>query len=91
MVSIIESRVIEELKKSYDPVLMNEQEIWVEYNRIANSIGVEAEDVQRICEKWQFDKIREDMAEMDKSINKKFKNGEYEISQEGWEDDGYAD
>ena len=91
MASIIESRVIEELKKSYDPVLMNEQELWVEYNRIANAIGIEAEDVQRICKDWQFDKIREDMAEMDKSINRKFEKGDYEVSQEGWEDDGYSD
>ena len=77
----LEMTVIEELRKSYDPVLMNEQEIWIEYNRIANAIGIEAEDVQRICKDWQFDKIREDM----KAVEEK----ESRIVHQ--EDDGFCD
>ena len=81
MVSIIESKVIEELKKSYDPILMNEQEIYDDYNRIANSVGIEIEDVERICKDWQFDKIREDM----KAVEEK----ESRIVHQ--EDDGFCD
>jgi hypothetical protein len=42
-----ESRVIKELENSYDPILMNEQEVWIEFNRIANIFRIEAEDVKR--------------------------------------------
>ena len=81
-----ESRVIKELENSYDPILMNEQEVWVEFNRIANIFRIEAEDVKRICEKWQFDKIRKDMEEISKSVN--MKKDDYQVYQE---DDGYQD
>jgi|LUMJ01.1.fsa_nt_gb uncharacterized membrane protein YgaE (UPF0421/DUF939 family) len=81
-----ESRVIKELENSYDPILMNEQEVWIEFNRIANIFRIEAEDVKRICEKWQFDKIRKDMEEISKSVNTK--KDDYQVYQE---DDGYQD
>tara|TARA_B100000287_G_C20227941_1_gene620832 strand:+ start:109 stop:372 length:264 start_codon:yes stop_codon:yes gene_type:complete len=81
----LELRVIGELKESIDPIIMNEQEMSIEYNRIANSIGIEADDVQEIYEKWQFDKIREDIAEMDRRFKKK---KDIRVEQE---DDGYPD
>ena len=82
----LESKLIEELIKVFDPLLLNDQEQYTEYQRIANSLGIEAEDVVSICYRWQGDKIREDMKEIGSR-----KNSDYEVSQEGWEDDGYAD
>tara|TARA_Y100001937_G_C7027882_1_gene288667 strand:+ start:420 stop:662 length:243 start_codon:yes stop_codon:yes gene_type:complete len=67
----LELRIIGELKESIDPLIMNEQEQWIEFNRIANFIGVEAEDVQNVYKTWQFDKIRDDMDEMHERFNKK--------------------
>ena len=69
--SELELRVIDELMVSIDPLVMNEQEEWTEFNRIANFIGIEADDVQNIYKKWQFDKIRDDMFEMHKRFNQK--------------------
>ncbi len=43
----LELKVIDELETSIDPVLMNEQEQWTEFVRIAHFvIGIEAEEVQ---------------------------------------------
>ena len=67
----LELRVIDELKTSIDPVLMNEQEQWIEFVRIAHFvIGVEAEEVQEIYKKWQFDKVRDDISEISKRLTK---------------------
>lgn len=67
----LELKVIDELKTSIDPVLMNEQEQWIEFVRIAHFvIGVEAEEVQEIYKKWQFDKVRDDISEISKRLTK---------------------
>ena len=67
----LELRVVDELAESIDPIVMTEQEQWTEFNRIANFIGIEAEEVQEIFEKWQFDKVRDSMMEMDRAFRKK--------------------
>ena len=67
----LELRVIDELKTSIDPVLMNEQEQWIEFVRIAHFvIGIEAEEVQEIYKKWQFDKIRDNISDISKRLSK---------------------
>ena len=67
----LELRVIDELKTSIDPVLMNEQEQWIEFVRIAHFvIGIEAEEVQEIYKKWQFDKVRDNLSEISKRLSK---------------------
>ena len=67
----LELRVIDELKTSIDPVLMNEQEQWIEFVRIAHFvIGIEAEEVQEIYKKWQFDKVRDNISEISKRLSK---------------------
>ena len=67
----LELRVIDELKTSIDPVLMNEQEQWIEFVRIAHFvIGIEAEEVQEIYKKWQFDKVRQKKTEISKRLSK---------------------
>ena len=67
----LELRVIDELETSIDPVLMNEQEQWIEFVRIAHFvIGIEAEEVQEIYKKWQFDKVRDNISEISKRLSK---------------------
>ena len=67
----LELKVIDELKTSIDPVLMNEQEQQIEFVRIAHFvIGIEAEEVQEIYKKWQFDKVRDDISEISKRLTK---------------------
>ena len=67
----LELRVIDELETSIDPVLMNEQEQWIEFVRIAHFvIGIEAEEVQEIYKKWQFDKVSDDISEISKRLTK---------------------
>ena len=84
----LELKVIGELKEVYDPVLMNEQELAIEFQRIANSIGIEADEVRDIWEKWEYDKVRESMEEMDRRFKEKKQNGKVVVMQE---DDGYQD
>tara|TARA_S200000501_G_C20429455_1_gene571627 strand:- start:238 stop:495 length:258 start_codon:yes stop_codon:yes gene_type:complete len=67
----LELRIIDELKESIDPVVMNEQEEWVEFTRISNFIGVEADEVKTVYDKWQFDKVRDSMFEMDRRFKEK--------------------
>ena len=67
----LELKVIDELETSIDPVLMNEQEQWIEFVRIAHFvIGIEAEEVQEIYKKWQFDKVSDDISEISKRLTK---------------------
>ena len=67
----LELKVIDELETSIDPVLMNEQEQWTEFVRIAHFvIGIEAEEVQEIYKKWQFDKVRDNISEISKRLSK---------------------
>ena len=61
----LELLVIDELKEVYDPIIMNEQEQWIEFNRIANHIGIEAEEVKIICDKWVQSQIDREMKELD--------------------------
>ena len=70
----LELRVVDELAESIDPIVMTEQEQWTEFNRIANFIGIETEEVQEIFEKWQFDKVRDSMMEMDRRFREKKSN-----------------
>ena len=67
----LELRVIDELETSIDPILMNEPEQWTEFVRIAHFvIGIEAEEVQEIYKKWQFDKVRDNISEISKRLSK---------------------
>ena len=61
----LELFVIDELKEVYDPIIMNEQEQWIEFNRIANHIGIEADEVKIICDKWVQSQIDREMKELD--------------------------
>ena len=47
----MEQSVISELKEVYDPIIMTEEEIHVEFVRISNAIGIEAFEVKDICER----------------------------------------
>ena len=53
----MEYRVICELKEVYDPIVMTEEEIHVEFVRISNAIGIEAFEVKDICERWMRDEL----------------------------------
>ena len=61
----LELLVVDELKEVYDPIIMNEQEQWIEFNRIANHIGIEADEVKIICDKWVQSQIDREMKELD--------------------------
>ena len=61
----LELLVIDELKEVSDPIIMNEQEQWIEFNRIANHIGIEADEVKIICDKWVQSQIDREMKELD--------------------------
>ena len=61
----LELLVIDELKEVYDPIIMNEKEHWIEFNRIANHIGIEADEVKIICDKWVQSQIDREMKELD--------------------------
>ena len=61
----LELLVIDELKEVYDPIIMNEQEQWIEFNRIAYHIGIEADEVKFICDKCVQSKIDKEMKELD--------------------------
>ena len=61
----LELLVIDELKEVYDPIIMNEQEQWIEFNRIANHIGIEVDEVKIICDKWVQSQIDREMKELD--------------------------
>tara|TARA_B100002019_G_C20842211_1_gene390463 strand:+ start:311 stop:559 length:249 start_codon:yes stop_codon:yes gene_type:complete len=61
----LELLVIGELKEVFDPIIMNEQEQYIEFNRIANSIGIEADEVKDIYEKWISIETDREMKELD--------------------------
>ena len=61
----LELLVIDELKEVYDPIIMNEQEQWIEFNRIANHNGIEADEVKIICDKWVQSQIDREMKELE--------------------------
>jgi len=64
----MEQSVIGELKEVYDPVIMTEEEIHVEFVRISNAIGIEAFEVKDICERW----MREELLLSIEQTNKHF-------------------
>ena len=64
----MEQSVISELKEVYDPVIMTEEEIHVEFVRISNAIGIEAFEVKDICERW----MREELLLSIEQTNKHF-------------------
>ena len=53
----MEQSVISELKEVYDPVIMTEEEIYTEFVRISNAIGIEAFEVKDICERWMREEL----------------------------------
>jgi len=53
----MEQSVISELKEVYDPIIMTEEEIHVEFVRISNAIGIEAFEVKDICERWMREEL----------------------------------
>jgi len=53
----MEQSVIGELKEVYDPVIMTEEEIYTEFVRISNAIGIEAFEVKDICERWMREEL----------------------------------
>ena len=53
----MEQSVIGELKEVYDPVIMTEEEIYTEFVRISNAIGIEAFEVKDICERWMKEEL----------------------------------
>ena len=55
--TVMEHRVIDELKEVYDPIIMTEEEIHTEFVRISNAIGIEAFEVKDICERWKKDEV----------------------------------
>ena len=55
--TVMEHRVIDELKEVYDPIIMTEEEIHVEFVRISNAIGIEAFEVKDICERWMREEL----------------------------------
>ena len=55
--TVMEHRVIDELKEVYDPIIMTEEEIHTEFVRISNAIGIEAFEVKDICERWMKDEV----------------------------------
>ena len=61
----LELLVIGELKEVFDPIIMNEQEQYIEFNRIANSIGIEADEVKDIYEKGISIETDREMKELD--------------------------
>jgi len=64
----MEQSVIGELKEVYDPVIMTEEEIYTEFVRISNAIGIEAFEVKDICERW----MREELLLSIEQTNKHF-------------------
>ena len=64
----MEQSVIGELKEVYDPVIMTEEEIYTEFVRIGNAIGIEAFEVKDICERW----MREELLLSIEQTNKHF-------------------
>lgn len=67
----MEQSVISELKEVYDPVIMTEEEIHVEFVRISNAIGIEAFEVKDICERWMREELLLSIEQTNRHILKK--------------------
>jgi len=70
----MEQSVIGELKEVYDPVIMTEEEIHVEFVRISNAIGIEAFEVKDICERWMREELLLSIEQTNKHFSSDNKN-----------------
>ena len=70
----MEHRVIDELKEVYDPIIMTEEEIHVEFVRISNAIGIEAFEVKDICERWMRDEVLKSLEQTNRHFSSENKN-----------------
>ena len=70
----MEYRVIDELKEVYDPVIMTEEEIHVEFVRISNAIGIEAFEVKDICERWMREELLTSIEQTNRHFSSDNKN-----------------
>ena len=70
----MEQSVISELKEVYDPVIMTEEEIHVEFVRISNAIGIEAFEVKDICERWMREELLLSIEQTNKHFSSDNKN-----------------
>ncbi len=72
--TVIEHRVIDELKEVYDPIIMTEEEIHTEFVRISNAIGIEAFEVKDICERWMKDEVLKSLEQTNRHFSSENKN-----------------
>ncbi len=70
----MEQSVIGELKEVYDPVIMTEEEIYTEFVRISNAIGIEAFEVKDICERWMREELLLSIEQTNKHFSSDNKN-----------------
>ena len=72
--TVMEHRVIDELKEVYDPVIMTEEEIHTEFVRISNAIGIEAFEVRDICERWMKEEVLKSLEQTNRHFSSEHKN-----------------
>jgi len=72
--TVMEHRVIDELKEVYDPVIMTEEEIHTEFVRISNAIGIEAFEVRDICERWMREEVLKSLEQTNRHFSSERKN-----------------
>jgi len=70
----MEQSVISELKEVYDPVIMTEEEIYTEFVRISNAIGIEAFEVKDICERWMREEVLKSLEQTNRHFSSDNKN-----------------
>tara|TARA_Y100000741_G_C18004046_1_gene457335 strand:+ start:261 stop:518 length:258 start_codon:yes stop_codon:yes gene_type:complete len=71
----LELRVVDRLEDELyalgDPIIIDSEWEQDMFTKISNSIGIEADEVEAIHEKWQFDKVRDSMMETDRAFKEK--------------------
>ena len=72
--TVMEHRVIDELKEVYDPIIMTEEEIHTEFVRISNAIGIEAFEVRDICERWMREEVLKSLEQTNRHFSSDNKN-----------------
>ena len=72
--TVMEHRVIDELKEVYDPIIMTEEEIHTEFVRISNAIGIEAFEVRDICERWMKEEVLKSLEQTNRHFSSDNKN-----------------
>ena len=70
----MEQSVIGELKEVYDPVIMTEEEIYTEFVRISNAIGIEAFEVKDICGRWMREEVLKSLEQTNRHFSSDNKN-----------------